>query len=202
MHLFFLEKLLWVGSPFSDDRNQIICYSLFYMNLNFSCLVRFGIRSSHRDDLFMKSLLGMDYMLWCLISYTLMLNFRLVSQNDAFWPCPQILEMNNTLNQRVPVGPWDILKILYRQRKLWADFPGGSSDKEYTCRCRRGKRCGFSPGSGRFPGVGDGNPLQYFAGKSHGQKSTVGYSPWTAKSRTRLSDWAHKNFKAISKPGF
>ena len=32
--LSFLEKLLWVGSPFSDDQNQSIHYSLFYMNLN------------------------------------------------------------------------------------------------------------------------------------------------------------------------
>ena len=112
MRLSFLEKLLWVGSPFSDDQNQSICYSLFYMNLNFSCLVTFGSPSSHRDELFMKSLLGMDYMLWCLISYTLMLNFRLASQSNAFWSCPQILEMNNTLNQQIPVGPWDVLKIL------------------------------------------------------------------------------------------
>ena len=33
------------------------------------------------------------------------------------------------------------------------------------------------PWSGRFPGGGYGNPLQY-SGKSHGQRSLMGYSPW------------------------
>ena len=33
---------------------------------------------------------------------------------------------------------------------------------------------GSIPGLGRFLRVEDGNPLQYFAGKLHGQKSQVG----------------------------
>ena len=38
------------------------------------------------------------------------------------------------------------------------------------------------PGSGRSPGGGHGNPLQYSClGKSHGQRSLVGYSPWGRK---------------------
>ena len=40
-------------------------------------------------------------------------------------------------------------------------FPGGASGKESACQCRRCKGRGFNPGSGRFPGVGNGNPLQY-----------------------------------------
>ena len=35
------------------------------------------------------------------------------------------------------------------------------------------------PGSGRAPGGGHGNPLQY--PESHGQRSLVGYSPWGHK---------------------
>ena len=36
---------------------------------------------------------------------------------------------------------------------------------------------------------GNGNPLQYFLpGKSHGQRSLAGHSPWVAKSQTRLND--------------
>ena len=40
-----------------------------------------------------------------------------------------------------------------------------------------------TPGSGRAPGVGSGNQLQYSClGKSHGQKRTLaGYSPWRHK---------------------
>ena len=35
------------------------------------------------------------------------------------------------------------------------------------------------PGSGRSPGVGNGNPLQYFLpGKFHGQRDLAGYSSW------------------------
>ena len=43
------------------------------------------------------------------------------------------------------------------------------------------------PGSiarlGRSPGEGNGNPLHssILAGKSHGQRSLVGYSPWGRK---------------------
>ena len=35
------------------------------------------------------------------------------------------------------------------------------SGKEYDWQCRRPKRCGFVPQSGRSPGEGNGNPLQY-----------------------------------------
>ena len=38
------------------------------------------------------------------------------------------------------------------------------------------------PGSGRSPGEGNGNLLQYSClGKSHGQRKLVGYSPWSHK---------------------
>ena len=38
---------------------------------------------------------------------------------------------------------------------------------------------GVIPGSGRSPGEGCGNPLQYSClEKSHGQRSLVGYNPW------------------------
>ena len=38
-----------------------------------------------------------------------------------------------------------------------AVFPGGSVDKESTCNA---EEPGLIRGSGRSPGVGDGNPLQ------------------------------------------
>ena len=37
-------------------------------------------------------------------------------------------------------------------------FPGGSDSKESACR---GGDMGLIPGSGRSPGEGNGNPLQY-----------------------------------------
>ena len=39
-------------------------------------------------------------------------------------------------------------------------FPGGTVGKEPTCQCRRCKRLGTIPGSGRSPGGGHDNPLQ------------------------------------------
>ena len=41
------------------------------------------------------------------------------------------------------------------------------------------REAGSIPGSGRSRGEGNGNPLQSsLPGKSHGQRSLVGYSPW------------------------
>ena len=40
---------------------------------------------------------------------------------------------------------------------------------------------GLILGLGRSPRVGNGNPLQYLPGKSHGQRSLKGYSPCSHK---------------------
>ena len=49
------------------------------------------------------------------------------------------------------------------KNKLYLEtFPGGASGKEPACQCRLDLRLTSSiPGSGRFPGEGNGNPLQY-----------------------------------------
>ena len=41
------------------------------------------------------------------------------------------------------------------------DFPGDASGREHACQCRRCKRLGLIPASGRSPGGGHGNPFQY-----------------------------------------
>ena len=43
----------------------------------------------------------------------------------------------------------------------WVGFPGGISGKESACHCRRLRDTGLIPGSGRSPGGGHGNTLQY-----------------------------------------
>ena len=40
-------------------------------------------------------------------------------------------------------------------------YPGGTSGKESTFRCRRPRRCRLDPRVGRSPGVVNSNPLQY-----------------------------------------
>ena len=52
-------------------------------------------------------------------------------------------------------------------------FPGGSVVKNLPANVGD---VGLTPGSGRSPGEGNGNPL-HLPGESHGQRSVVGYSP-------------------------
>ena len=55
----------------------------------------------------------------------------------------------------------------------------GSDSKESTYNTE--DQC-LIPGLGKFPGEENGNPFLYFLpGKSHGQRSLVGYSPWGCK---------------------
>ena len=67
-------------------------------------------------------------------------------------------------------------------------FLGGSDGKEYAFNVGDP---GLIPGSGRIPGEGNGNPLQYSCldrncpgQNSMDRGSLVGYSPW---GQTRLS---------------
>ena len=58
----------------------------------------------------------------------------------------------------------------------------GASGKESACQCRRHKRCRFDPCVGKIPWRRKLQPTPVFlSGKSHGQRSLVGYSPWGYK---------------------
>ena len=62
---------------------------------------------------------------------------------------------------------------------IYMGFPGGLDGKESTCNVGD---LGSIPGSGRSPGGGHGNPLQYTCLENpHGQRSLEGYSPWGHK---------------------
>ena len=66
-------------------------------------------------------------------------------------------------------------------------FPGGSDSKEYACSVGD---LSSIPGLGRFPGEGNGNPLQY-----SGLENSMDRGAWQAivhgvtKSRTQLSNF-------------
>ena len=65
-------------------------------------------------------------------------------------------------------------------------FPGGSDSKEYACNARDP---GSIPGSGRFPGEGNGNPLQYSClENSMDRGAWQGMVPGVAKSGPLLSN--------------
>ena len=53
-----------------------------------------------------------------------------------------------------------MLELTVPKTMRWG-FPGGTSGKELNCQCKRHRKEGSIPGSGRSPGVGKGNPLQY-----------------------------------------
>ena len=62
------------------------------------------------------------------------------------------------------------------------DFPGSSTGKESICNAGDPSSI---PESGRSPGGGHGNPLQYYCLENpHGQRSLAGYSPRGHESRT------------------
>ena len=59
---------------------------------------------------------------------------------------------------------------------------GGASGKEPACQCRRFKRHRFDPWVRKIPWRREWQLIPVFLpGKSHGQRSLVGYSPWSQK---------------------
>ena len=70
-----------------------------------------------------------------------------------------------------------------------AGFPGGSVDKESACNAGN---TGSMPGSGRSPGGGHSNPLQYSCPENpHGQGILEGYSPRGDKESDTTEAAAH-----------
>ena len=72
-----------------------------------------------------------------------------------------------------------------RVSNVWRDFPGGSNSKESTCNAGDPD---LIPGSGRSPGEGHGNPLQYSCLENPKDRG----AQWAkfhgvTKSQTRLS---------------
>ena len=60
---------------------------------------------------------------------------------------------------------------------------------------------GLIPGLGRSTGEGNGNPFKYSClGKTHGQRSLVGYNPWVAKESDTTEQLNTTNKICIRKP--
>ena len=72
------------------------------------------------------------------------------------------------------VAESDRTKVTYQQQQQQS----GTSGKYLPADAGDARDASLMPGSGRSPGGGNGNPLQYFLpGKFHGQRSLAGYSP-------------------------
>ena len=69
-------------------------------------------------------------------------------------------------------------------------FPGGSDGKASACSAGDP---GSIPGSGRPPGGGNGNPLQYSCLENPVERSVVGYSPWGGR-KSDTTEQLHFHF--------
>ena len=90
-------------------------------------------------------------------------------------------------------------------------LPRWHSGKESACQCKRRKRYGFNPWVGKIPQSRKWLPTPVFLlGKSDGQRSLEGYSPWGCKEvdttehtytqnsvRNGLSWWLRKVVKNL-----
>ena len=81
---------------------------------------------------------------------------------------------------------------------LWG-FLSGSDSKVSVCNAGDPDSI---PGLGRSSGKGNGSPLVFLRGKSHGPRSLVGYRPWGHKeSDTTLLPWFLWPLKSESEGG-
>ena len=64
------------------------------------------------------------------------------------------------------------------------EFHNGSSGKESACNAEATGDTGLIPGSGRPPGGGNDNPLQYSCLENPWTENLVRYSPWGHKEYT------------------
>ena len=96
------------------------------------------------------------------------------------------------------VGNKRSMPIIHKQHLSMSTFlklPRWPTGKESTCQCRRCSRRGFDPWAGKIPWRRKWQLTPIFLpGRSHGQSSLEGYSPWGGKESDmteRLSTYAH-----------
>ena len=75
---------------------------------------------------------------------------------------------------------WEAMVTLERRVTLYRRLPYSSDDKESACNARDP---GSTPGSGRSPGEGHGNPLQYSCIENSMDRGPwqATYGPWGLK---------------------
>ena len=93
-------------------------------------------------------------------------------------------------------GTWHLLSLLCLQHlTLYSihssvGLPRWLSGKESACQCRRCRGPGLDPWVRKIPrGRKWQSPPVFLPGKSHGQRSWAGYSPW---GRSVQRNWAHR----------
>ena len=77
-------------------------------------------------------------------------------------------------------------------------FLGSSVVKNLHANAADAGDMGSIPGLGRYPGEGNGNPLQYSCLETHGQRSLAGHSPWSRKE-SNMTELLSTRHETISK---
>ena len=98
---------------------------------------------------------------------------------------------------------WRVGKLQSKKSQEWdiKGLPGGTSGKETACQGRRHKRCRFNPWVRKILWRRAWQPTPVFLpGKSHGQTSLDGYSPWGRKESdmTEATQHAHTQNNFLS----
>ena len=84
-------------------------------------------------------------------------------------------------------GSW--LRSISISNRTFHHLPQWLSSKESACQCRTHRRCRFDPWVRKIPWRRKRQHTSVFLhGKSHGQRSLVGYSPWGHKGLD-MTEW-------------
>ena len=106
--------------------------------------------------------------------YILWMNNLFIGLIVLFFRCIVIIKDTLQVSQ---VQSWHSASVLDSGNRILG-LPHNSVGKESACDARDTEEVGLIPRSGRSPGRGHGNPLQYPCWKkSHGQRSLAGYCP-------------------------
>ena len=90
-----------------------------------------------------------------------------------------------------------LLPFLYFQKKgkmsqctgcVCSWYPRWHCSKEFACQCRSHRRCSFISLVGKIPWTRKRQYTPFLPGKSHGQRSLVGYIPWGCKE-LNMTEW-------------
>ena len=127
---------------------------------------------------------------WDIISF--LKEFLIWSSSSQFRLCLNLV--NIFRNTGVYFPAWDLLNeslasVLFKSllnlyRLCITDFPGGSVIKNLPANAADAKDVGSFPRSGRSPGVGNGNPLQYSC-----LENSIGRNIWQATVQVATKSW-------------
>ena len=101
----------------------------------------------------------------------------------CFFNLPQVRGDSKDWLRQFEIFPWSLEDFEAHVRLQW-QLLSLYCGKESDCQCRR---CEFNPWVGKIPWRKKWQPTPVFLpGKSHGQRSLAGYSPWDCRVNSRI----------------